>query len=175
MNIRQLQIGYNIDNDRLLVRVNSTDGSEIRFWLTRRLVSRLWPTLLKTSEAVTLAALGRGADVMGEARGMMTGMARESALAQSDFDTPFDSQASKLPLGAEPLLITRVDLAPQDKGSLRIAFRHSEQVGVEMNMNHKVLHAFCNLMQREVEKADWGFRLDWNQPVEAGARPATLN
>lgn len=176
MNIRQIQVQYNPDHDRLLGRIGTDDGAEIRFWLTRRLTERLWPGLLKATEAVAMRVLGeRGAGAVGEARGMMTGMARDAALAQADFSQPFNTEPASLPLGPEPLLVSRIDLAPTDQGQLRMALRQDEQRGMEINLNEPTLHAFCRLIQREVDRADWGFKLAFGPDAAGEARPAKLN
>ena len=43
MNIHQLSARYNQEQDRILVRINSTEGTEMRLWFTRRLTLALWP------------------------------------------------------------------------------------------------------------------------------------
>ena len=35
MQIHQLSVSYQAEQDRLLLRVSSTDGQEMRLWLTR--------------------------------------------------------------------------------------------------------------------------------------------
>lgn len=177
MNIRQLQVSYLPDQDRLLARINTQDNAQIRLWLTRRLVQRLWPGLVRATETATLERMAErpSAAVVGEARGMMTEMAREAALSQADFETPFANEAETLPLGPEPLLITRIDLVPQANGILRVAMRQDETRGIEMNMSDQLLHAFCTLIQKEVAKAEWGFKLDWTAPAPAALRPGAMN
>ena len=178
MNIRQLQVTFLSDHDRLLARINTQDGAQLRFWLTRRLVQRLWPGLVQVTETITLGNPSTGrpsAAVVGDARGMMTEMARESALSQADFSTPFEGEATSLPLGEEPLLITRVDLIPQAGGQLCLALRQDETRGLEINMSDQLMHAFCTLIQKEVEKAGWGFKLDWADEAPAAGASRSLN
>ena len=171
MNIRQLQVSYVAEHDRILTRINSTEGAEVRMWLTRRLVRRLWPGLVKASETAALERTSSGV-VPGEARGMMAEMAREATLSQADFATPFDRIATHLPLGEEPLLITRIDFSPQKDGHVAFAFRQDEQRGLQMNMGPELLHAFCSLIQSEAAKAEWDFTLGWS-PAQAGVLPAS--
>ena len=47
MNIHQLSVTFVNEQDRLLVRVNSTDGEELRVWFTRRLMRDLLPLLTR--------------------------------------------------------------------------------------------------------------------------------
>ena len=47
MNIHQLSVTYLPEEDRILARINTTAGEEMRLWLTRRLMLGLWPLLSK--------------------------------------------------------------------------------------------------------------------------------
>jgi hypothetical protein len=47
MNIHQLSVNYLQEQDRILARINTTDGAELRLWLTRRLTMGLMPLLNK--------------------------------------------------------------------------------------------------------------------------------
>ena len=43
MKLDQLAARYNPDQDRILLRMNTSDSDELRLWLTRRLCLNLWP------------------------------------------------------------------------------------------------------------------------------------
>ena len=45
MQIHQLSVSYQAEQDRLLLRVSSTGGEEMRLWLTRRLMLGFWPLI----------------------------------------------------------------------------------------------------------------------------------
>jgi hypothetical protein len=50
MTIHQMQIRPDEQEDRLMLRLSTTEGAEFRFWLTRTFVKKLWGMLLKTVE-----------------------------------------------------------------------------------------------------------------------------
>ena len=54
--IHQIQMAYQPVEDRILVRVSSTELAEFRFWMTRRYVKLLWTVLLKLLERDPVAA-----------------------------------------------------------------------------------------------------------------------
>src|SRR5690349_3022568 len=59
MELHQIQVAHNAENDRLLLRATFRDQAralhEVRAWLTRRIVHRLWPGILRALETkVTL-------------------------------------------------------------------------------------------------------------------------
>jgi hypothetical protein len=45
MQIKQLQVAYAPEHDRILMRINSAENQEVRVWLTRRMVRMLIPSL----------------------------------------------------------------------------------------------------------------------------------
>ena len=49
MNIHQLSVHHEERQDRLLLRLNTKDQQEFRFWLTRRMTLRLLPAIEKTA------------------------------------------------------------------------------------------------------------------------------
>jgi hypothetical protein len=64
MQIHQLSVSYQAEQDRLLLRVSSTNGQEMRLWLTRRLMLGLWPLIsrLQTEQLLKLEAAGSALD-----------------------------------------------------------------------------------------------------------------
>ena len=64
MKIHQLSVTYLAEQDRILVRINTTAAKEMRLWLTRRLTVGLWPLLSKllTQHLLKLEAAGRTLD-----------------------------------------------------------------------------------------------------------------
>ena len=50
MRLHQLKVDYDAEQDRLLMQVATSEGVEVRLWLTRRFVKLLWPLLVKLAE-----------------------------------------------------------------------------------------------------------------------------
>ncbi len=162
MNIRQLQVRYVPMEDRLLTRINTRDGIEIRFWLTRRLMQRLWPELLRAGAHQAAQALiqkSEKATLLPETRDVALSMARASAMAQGDFTTAFDDQASTLPLGEAPLLISRIKLSFDSQGEVRLNLSPEDERVIGMILQPALLHAFCELLYRETAKSGWNLDL----------------
>ena len=51
MQIHQLSLTYDEIEDRILLRVNTTDESEALFWFTRRMTFHILPTLPQIGRA----------------------------------------------------------------------------------------------------------------------------
>lgn len=133
MNIHQLSVTYLPEQDRILVRINTTAGEEMRLWLTRRLMLGLWPLLSKamTERLLRLEAAGSSLDAADDQlKQMLTDFRKQEFLQHADFATPYrkTETAPELPLGEEPLLVTDVDATPLPNGRLRLCFNESARL-----------------------------------------------
>ena len=131
MNIHQLSVTYLPEQDRILARVNTTAGEEMRLWLTRRLMVGLWPLLSKamTERLLRLETAGSSLDAADDQlKQMLTDFRKEEFLQHADFATPYRENEPNLPLGEEPLLVTDVDATPLPNGRLRLCFNESARL-----------------------------------------------
>ncbi len=158
MIIRQLQLAYSAEHDRILIRINSDDGQEVRCWLTRRMVSRLLPSIRTVMK--TMMTIDR--PLPEPAKEALLDMNREVALQNADFKTPFAEKPQALPLGAEPLLVTQIEMLPLGQtanGELLVKFSTSNGFGFEIRMAESLQHGFQELMRKTLAQADWGLEL----------------
>jgi hypothetical protein len=155
MRLHQIRIDYHQEQDRLLLRVSTDEGSELRFWLTRRFVKGLWPALIKMAEVVGEARAQPDPTV----RKAMLEFEHDKAVRQADFATPYKA-ASNLPLGAEPLLVTRLRAQPDGRGNAVVAMHPTQGQGMDLAMDSMLLHSFTRLVQGAVSKTDWDIRLE---------------
>lgn len=174
MRLRQIRIDYVPEHDRLLLRISTDDEAELRFWFTRRYVKGLWPALMKMVEVVGEAR----AHADPETRKAMLEFEHEKAVQQADFATPYQG-ARTLPLGAEPLLVTRLRAAPDGRGSAVLAMHPAQGQGIDLTMDAMLLHSFTRLLQGAVVKTDWDIGLALPKsaatPATAGAEGPRLN
>ena len=167
MRIHQLSFSHDREQDRILVRINSTEGDEFRLWLTRRLAIQLLPLLDKVL-AEQLAKSGApgvshliGADE--DTKRMMTEFQSTDAIKDADFSTPYDSAARNLPLGADPLLVTEVSFKPLRPELLEVLFVEGikrapgqEPRQLRLNLDMKLSHSFGHMLRGCLAKAQWG-------------------
>lgn len=172
MNIHQLSIHYIAEQDRLLVRINTTEDEELRLWLTRRLAQGFWPLLNKAvRDHVTPGdSAGRAPLVDDLGKQMMAEFQRAQTLEKTDFKTPYRAVPGKLPLGAEPLLVTEIGLTPLEKGNLSLNFlqklqglegdpahRAAEQAprGFQVTLEPKLVHGLVHLLAQALGVSQW--------------------
>ncbi len=174
MQIHQLSVTYQAEQDRMLLRVNSTGGEEMRMWLTRRLMHGLWPLLgkLHTDQVIrsepSASAVGSGDE---ELKRLFTEFRKEEFLQKADFATPYEDKPN-LPLGSEPLLVTDVDATPLGNGRLRLAFNERASVsgaakarGFHMELDPKLMQGLMHLLEQSLARSQW------REPFTAPAAP----
>jgi len=162
MNIHQLSVTYLAEQDRVLLRVNTTASEEMRLWLTRRLMLGLWPLLsrLLTEHLLKLEAAGTSLDRADEQlKSMLAEFRKEEFLQHADFETPYqDNQV--LPLGEEPLLVTDVDAAPLPNGRLQLSFNErppnaDKPRSFQMEMEPRLMHGLMHLLGQALAQSHW--------------------
>ncbi len=197
MNIHQLSVNYLQEQDRILARINTTDGAELRLWFTRRLTMGLMPLLHKVvteqvakQEALKSANLSPIAAADARTKALLTEFKKEESLQKSDFKTPFKDQPAQLPLGAKPLLVTEVNVTPLANGQLQMAFSEklpdtpnprSFQIALEANL----VHGFVHLLEKALVASQWAQGLAMaaataidklpGESGDAGDKPKYLN
>lgn len=164
MQIHQMSVTYLPEQDRILMRVNTTDGEEMRMWLTRRLMVGLWPLLSKLLTEHLLKLESAGASLAGanpELKKMLAEFRKEEFLQHADFDTPYQEGQQREPLGEEPLLVTDVDATPLASGPLRLNFNERPPNGdakprnFQMEMQPKLMQGLMHLLDQALLQSLW--------------------
>ena len=166
--IERMHMEYVAAEDRIRLRVRTSDAAEVRCWLTRRFSRQLWQALEQTmADDPELAA----ASTPGERSARLARKhARANALtpergeqADAQHQEPID-----LPLGEQPVLITRLRVRRTERGHrLSLLPAADDAEGLHINMDETLLHRFAALLARTVGQTDWD--LDLNPPSLAGA------
>ena len=191
MKIHQLSVNYLAEQDRILVRINTAQAEEMRLWLTRRLMLRLWPVLsnLITDHLLGLestnAALHAGDE---ELRRMLADFRKEQFLRHADFNTPYQGPPAAVPAGAEPMLVTDVDATTLASGKLRLSFNEklpkmAEPRKFHVELDSRLMHALLHLLEQALGQSHWhgapGLPFPRESAAEddehAAARPRYLN
>lgn len=176
MAIHQIQIRYDENEDRLLLRFSTTDSSEYRFWLTRRFTKRLWGLLVQMLEwdrAVTQ-------QIDPQTRRTVLDLQHEGYSQHANYTQNFQENAQNAPLGHAPVLLATAKGAKRDDGGQTLSLYPQQGPGVDITLEAKLLHIFTRLLREQVAKTDWDMNLALYeaQPEAATAqqtRPRALN
>jgi hypothetical protein len=176
MNIHQLSVNYLQEHDRILARINTTDGAELRLWFTRRLTLGLAPMLTKIvaehvakQEAFNSSHISPTAAADEQTKQMLAEFKKEESLQNADFKTPYKDQPAELPLGADPLLVTEVNIKPLANGQLQLIF--SENLpnvttprGFQIALEANLIHGFVHLLDKALKTSQWALGSSMSAP-----------
>ena len=157
MQIHQLSVSYDEIQDRLLVRLNTQAAHEFRFWLTRRMVLRLLPTMDQTLSRLEAAQPGVAASNH-NAQQILADIKRDAFLKNADFKTPYSGNAEQLPMGPDPLLVTDVQLTMLAHGNLVVVFQQKIGGSVkscQLKLQVQLVHGLIHLLKETLVKATW--------------------
>ena len=172
MQIHQFQVSYLAEQDRILVRMNSTEGQEQRLWLTRRMLLGLYPHLEQTSAQLAIAdAPPVGHD--GGAHAAVEAFQRQELLDRTDFDTPFQSPQPVFSDEDQPLLVTAAHIQKQ-KDTLSVRFEETlpgmpESRQLEIHLGSDTLIALLHVIGLALQNSGWNLPAPTHTPTSPAA------
>jgi hypothetical protein len=178
MEIHQLSLQYQREQDRILMRFNTTSREELRLWLTRLLLKGWWPMLL--GEVPAPAASDGPQATAGPAglpdQGAPTIQPMPAPTPHADYGQPFRADYVTLPLGETPLLVTEVSQQRRgDKLAISFLERLDPQAPgrtVDVEFEPGLQQGLRQLLTLTLGQTDWNLPDTPQKPPEA---PSPLN
>ena len=146
-------MSYSAEQDRLLLRVGTTDKKEYQLMLTRRFVRVLWAALIKVLEKQP--DLKR--DLMPKVKKAVMAMEHQHAIGTSDFSRKNDEDSRNLT--PAPLLVVGGSVIPGKTGLTALVLKNHAGAEIKLSLNKGLLHALCKLLIETTMKANWGLDL----------------
>jgi hypothetical protein len=162
--IDQLNLGFDVDQDRLLFKVGFSDNTELVLWLTRRITKSIW-SWLKTSQEVlldepvqvfTMNAQGSLEEAMPK---IISALKTREPIAtesiQPEVDLKNEYRANRTPRLPTPMLIVscRVVTDGPTQFVLEFGARNGQKANVVLSLELKI--AFTNMLQLACKEAAW--------------------
>ena len=161
--LHQITMSYAAEEDRLLLRISTTDKREYRLWLTRRFVGVLWSALMRTMEK---SPVQKKAALMPAARQAVMAMEHQEALDRSDFSHGHDEKGFRnLTSKSGPLLVVGGSVTPGKGGSAGIVFKTLKRAEIKFTLDKTLLHALCKLLTQTTAKAGWDLGFTVGDPA----------
>ena len=153
MNIQKINGNYVADQDRILMRISTSNHEELRLWLTRRscmdFLAKTEDLAVKSIEKADKKAL-KTAKIIDEFN--------QNVLAEKlDYQIPFEPQ-NKLPLGHEPILVKEIqllNLAEEAGGEIQMSLFLINGKTLSSPLTLAQLNTIRLLMTELVAKAHW--------------------
>jgi len=167
--INQLQVSYSPEEDRVLLRLNTTTAEEFRFWLTRR-YCQLMVQALGAHRAADPDVSNQVSPV---ARQAVEEFKQEAANAGGNFNDDF-KPSDTFPLGESPVLAHKLSYKVSES-KLVLTIAPVSGQGVTIVLDSSLNFNVTKLLKSAGEAGKWG--LDWDgkqpgigQPAEAEQR-----
>ena len=165
--IQQINLGYNAQQDRLLLRVGLADNSELLVWLTQRITKQLWQILngkahLPTATSILAETLPQQA----VAQFKQEAQASE-ALQKLDFATDYQPRTEIVNDAA--MLVISVQAIQVEAKPPSLEMPCLEGITVRMNLTDELVLALCNMLQLSAKEAAWELGMLSQQQAEAQA------
>lgn len=152
--LEQFSASFVSEQDRLLLRVRSSDDAEYRFWITRRYLALLWPMLMKMADAFS----SRKAPGDPLTRSTLAELAHGEAVSKADFGSAYQD-GTLFPLGEEPILLARITVKPLEGNTQTLMLLPQQGRGINLELDERLVHVLARLLQEAAAAAEWGLSL----------------
>lgn len=167
--LEQFSASYDAEQDRLMLRIRSSDDAEFRFWVTRRYLALLWPLLMKMADDFSAR---KTTDPL--TRNTLAELAHGEAVGKADFASQY-REGSQFPLGEEPILLARITVKPLQGNTQTLTLLPNQGQGINLDLDERLVHVLARLLQQAALAAEWGLTLEvasgtgnLTEPLQAG-------
>jgi hypothetical protein len=151
--IQQINLGYNAEQDRLLLRVGLADNSELLVWLTYRISKQIWQLLNSETQIPTATSIQAETLPEKAVEQFKQEMQVVESLKKMDFSTEYQPRKDIVHDGAmlaKSAMLIRYDTKPP---TLEIPCL--EGITVRMNLTQELILALCSMLQLSAKEAAW--------------------
>jgi hypothetical protein len=151
--IQQINLGYNAQQDRLLLKVGLADNSELLVWLTYRIAKQLWQMLnaetpLPTATSIKTETLPQQAVNQFQQEAQVV-----EKMSKMDFATEYKPRTEIVNDAAMLAISALIINHPNKPSSLEMPCL--EGITVRMNLTQELTLALCNMLQLSAKEASW--------------------
>ena len=164
--IQQINLGYNTEQDRLLLRVGLADNSELLVWLTNRITKQLWQLLNAEANLPTATSIQAETPPEKAVAQFKQEIQTVEALQKMDFVTEYQPRKAVVNNGA--MLAIGLMLVTYQEKPPTLEIPCMEGVTVRINLTQELILALCNMLQLSTKEAGW----DINLPMQTQEQKA---
>lgn len=179
MHLEQLNLTYLLNEDRILLRIAfsvkdaAQEKQEIQLFFTRRMLQRLWPTLIEAISSHMRLNRPETAFASNELVNLEHKQAVDSIKESGNFNRAYEVENRKSLNGERPLLLETIKFHLQPNAPLWIQFITQENGTVDLKLETSLLHGFCKLLIDAEKISGWDLQLSLPK-VEEMSVPAHL-
>ena len=166
--IQQVNLGYNTEQDRLLLRVGLSDNSELLVWLTNRITKQLWQLLTGETHLPTATSIQAETPPEKAVEQFKQEVQATETLEKMDFVTEYQPRKEVVNNGAMLAISLRLVTVEHQLPTLEIPCL--EGITVRVNLTQELILALCNMLQLSSKEAGWNI----GSPMQAQEHTAQL-
>jgi hypothetical protein len=158
--IEQINLGFNEQEDRLLLKVGLADKTEVAVWITRRVCRAMWSSLQSAGNA--LLPTTNQFSVPAIATPDAKNLAVESFIQEADNqkkieDLDFKSEyiADRQARSETPMLAVQCMLVMIGSLPPQLELQCTNGQSVKMALTNELIHAITSMMQLATREAGW--------------------
>lgn len=161
--VHQIQFQYLPIEDRILLKINTTQKEEYIFLLTRRFVSIFYPVLDNLLHHSQTVASHANKVVRKE----LIEIQKQKIFQKVDTKTPYKSQSKNQgvafthPLGSNPILLAKISNYV-DQGFHKLKLEPEKGAGADFTIEQNFIHLLRGLLVKSLAKTDWGLSFQKN-------------
>lgn len=148
----QFSVRYDAAQDRMQLLAAFPDGTEVRAWMTRRLVKNLLGMSGQVAEKMVPQQV-----VEPEAKKEVAQFQREAAVQQANFRKGFQRGTPHPELGEELRLITEIRIQPKENGGVHMRLALDNNKTVAWLIPSQTYWGLLHLIERQSVRAEWDF------------------
>lgn len=166
--IEQINLGFNEQEDRLLLKVGLSDKTEVAVWISRRVAKQIWAALQQAGSALLPSGSSLSSATLNKDQAMdhfVRDAELQKKIAQLDFQSAYQSDRkarSDTPLLAITCLTVRVGNLPP-----YMELQCSTGQSVKMALTGELIQALASMLQLATREANWD--LTMANPVQSSS------
>jgi hypothetical protein len=146
--LQQVNLSYMPEEDRLLLKVKTSDEAEYRVWLTRRYAGLLLQIFTQQIEREGgYQELASRKQTLDHLRG-------------GAFDKGYDAPSqAHFPLGENGVLGYRINVGKDEGGATNLQLLPAQGQGVTFTMDKSTLYMLYNLLEQALPQTEWNLHV----------------
>lgn len=167
--IEQINLGFNEQEDRLLLKLGLIDKTEIAVWVSRRICKAMWALLQSTQTtmppAVTITNTTPAMTADSKSQVMETfarEVAEQKAMENMDFNSTY--RPDRQTLTDEPMLAIQCIVISAENQLPNLELQCKNGQSVKMALSNELVHALTNMMQLATREAGWDLLMSGDKP-----------
>ncbi len=158
--IDQINLSFNEQEDRLLLKLGLADKTEVTIWLTRRickvlsgLIQGVTPGLAPTAKEFEVPAIATPEAKNEAIKSFSREATQQKEMQNLDFTSEY--QPNRTPQFDAPMLVTQCAIVSQTEALPQLELLCANGKSVKIALNSQLVYALTNMMQLAVREAGW--------------------